>query len=76
MTRAEYLNQIDKLYDEGKIDYDTYVAMNESVDLLDFNGDSRFPDTYAEIDYEDMDSIEAYEGCRFDDMNYLRHFER
>lgn len=37
---------------------------------------NNLPRTYAEIEYEDMDSIEAYDGCRFDDMNYLRYTER
>lgn len=34
------------------------------------------PRTYAEIEYEDLDTPEALEGCHFDDMNYLRYRER
>lgn len=38
--------------------------------------DERFPAGYAEIDYDNFDNAEAIDGARFDDMNYLRHFER
>ena len=53
-------------------------ADNEEVDLAALEGweEERFPRGYAEIDYEDMETAEAYDGARFDDMNYLRHFER
>ena len=53
-------------------------ADNEEISLADLEGqeDERFPRGYAEIDYEDMETAEAAEGARFDDMNYLRHFER
>lgn len=53
-------------------------ADDEEVDLAALEGqeDERFPRGYAEIDYEDMETAEAAEGARFDDMNYLRHFER
>jgi len=37
---------------------------------------SNLPECYAEISYEDLDSPEAVDGCRFDDMNYLRYTER
>lgn len=53
-------------------------ADNEEVDLSALEGweDERFPRGYAEIDYEDMETAEASAGARFDDMNYLRRFER
>lgn len=53
-------------------------ADNEEVDLAALEGweDERFPQGYAEIEYPDMDTAEAAEGAWFDDMNYLRHFER
>ena len=34
------------------------------------------PRTYAEIEYDDLDTPEALAGCHFDDMNYLRYRER
>lgn len=37
--------------------------------------DERFPDGYAEIEYSDMESAEAIEGSRFDDLNFTWHFE-
>ena len=37
---------------------------------------SNFPESYCEIEYDDMDSEEAVMGARFDDMNYLRYRER
>lgn len=53
-------------------------ADDEEVDLAALEGweDERFPQGYAEIEYPDMDTAEAAEGARFDDWNYLRHFER
>ena len=38
--------------------------------------DSRFPHGYAEIEYSDMETAEAREGAKFDDLNFLRYFER
>lgn len=38
--------------------------------------DPRFPEGYAEIDYGDRDDPEAIEGSRFDDLNFMRYFER
>ena len=40
------------------------------------NDDSFLPRTYAEIEYNDLDTPEAMSGCHFDDMNYLRYRER
>lgn len=31
---------------------------------------------YCEIEYSDFDNAEAIDGARFDDANFLRHFER
>ena len=45
-----------------------YHTIEEAEDQL--------PDTYAEIDYGDREDAEAYEGARWDDMNYLRYTER
>jgi hypothetical protein len=38
--------------------------------------DERLPETYAEIEYEDFDSVEAIDGARFDDANYNHYMER
>jgi len=38
--------------------------------------DERFPDDYAEVEYDDFDDPEAVIGARWDDMNYLRYSER
>lgn len=38
--------------------------------------DERFPVGYCEIEYSDFDNAEAIDGARFDDANFLRHFER
>ena len=40
------------------------------------NDSSFLPRTYAEIEYDDLDTPEAMSGCHFDDMNYLRYRER
>lgn len=50
-----------------------YVLLDEELykDAYD-----RLPDTYAEIEYEDMDSAEAVLGSRWDDMNYQHYMER
>lgn len=56
----------------------TVMALAASVRLAALEGweNERFPQGYAEIEYPDMETAEAYDGARFDDMNYLRHFER
>lgn len=38
--------------------------------------DQRFPVGYAELDYGDRNDAEAIDGMRFDDLNFLRHYER
>lgn len=34
------------------------------------------PETYAELEYEDMETAEAIEGSKWDDKNYLWYTER
>lgn len=82
MTRAEYFETAQRLYDEGKISAEAYDALwlnaEEFIDE-DEDDDDRLPKTYAEIEYtsEQLESDPiAIEGARFDDMNYLRYMER
>lgn len=80
MTKNEYLRKAQKAYDNESISEEVYDTMVENVDIFcdedDENYDSFLPRTYAEIEYDDLDTAEAAIGCRFDDMNYLRYRER
>ena len=79
MTPNEYFRKLGELCDSGKISEDTFNEMvNMSEDFCDEydEWDSRFPKGYCEVEYDDMESEEAVAGCAFDDMNFLRHFER
>lgn len=78
MNRNEYLERARELYDRDKISAEVYNAMIENADVFCDDDDDEYelPSTYAEIEYNDMDSPEAIIGCRFDDMNYLRYMER
>ena len=78
MTRDEYLRRVRDLYDAERISGDTYDEMVMNADCFcdDDEYDSFLPSTYAEIEYEDLDTPEALAGCHFDDMNYLRYRER
>ena len=80
MRKTEYLDRAFELYNSGKISADVYDAMIMNADIFcDDEGDERderLPEYYAEIEYEDMDTAEAYEGSRWDDMNYTRYMER
>ena len=57
-----------------------YITIEDDVIYLDprdeFDELANLPDTYAEIEYEDMESPEAILGSRFDDMNFTRYMER
>ena len=57
-------------------DMDEELDMNEVEFVLHFREQEQIPSTYAEIEYEDFDDPEAMAGARFDDMNFLRYFER
>ena len=76
MKRSEYLSRAQHLYDTGKISGEVYDAMLMNADEFCEPEDERFPESYAEVEYPDFDTPEAVDGARFDDMNYLRHFER
>ena len=64
--------QLIKVFDE--FDMDEELEMNEIASILGIR--EQIPRTYAEIEYDDFDSPEAIMGARFDDMNFLRYFER
>lgn len=79
MTRDEYLRRARDLYDAERISGDTYDEMIMNADYFcsdEDEYDSFLPSTYAEIEYDDLDTPEALAGCHFDDMNYLRYRER
>lgn len=77
MKRDTYFDTAQKLLAEGKIDEDVFNAMLENADaFVEDDYDDQIPSTYAEIEYDDFDDPEAIMGARFDDMNYLRYFER
>lgn len=79
MTKNEYLRKAQKAYDNGTISAEAYDTMVENVDVFCNEDDEDYgflPRTYAEIEYDDMDTAEAAAGCHFDDMNYLKYRER
>ena len=80
MKRKEYRGKAFELWSSGEISGEVYDAMlmNEDAFCEDDEDEYRYglPSTYSEIDYADMESEEAYTGCRFDDMNYSRYMER
>lgn len=59
-----------------EFDMDEELDMNEVEFVLHFRKEEQIPSTYAEIEYDDFDDPEAIAGARFDDMNFLRYFER
>lgn len=80
MTRTEYFETAQRLYNEGKISAETYDAMwINAEEFIDEDDDDRLPRTYAEIEYtsEQLESDPiAIEGARFDDRNYRHYMER
>ncbi len=79
MKRKEYRGHAFELWCAGKVSDEVYDAMLMNEDAFcedDDDWDERFPESYCEIEYADTESEEAARGCAFDDMNYLRHFER
>ena len=79
MTKAVYRKRLERAFLNGQISVTEFDKGLAIADVVCDDGqfrDRRFDDCYAEIEYADMDSREAVEGCWFDDMNYLRHFER
>ena len=77
MNKNEYLKRVRKLYDKNKISTEAYDTMIENADVFcDDDNEYGLPSTYAEIEYDDMDSPEAILGSRWDDMNYRYYMER
>ena len=70
MTKRQMLMALDDF------DMDEELDMREVEFVLHFREQEQIPRTYAEIEYDDFDDPEAIMGARFDDMNYLRYFER
>lgn len=79
MTKTEYLRKAQDAYDNERISAEAYDIMADNADIFcdeDDEDHGFLPRIYAEIEYDDLDTLEAAEGCRFDDMNYLRYRER
>ncbi len=80
MKRSEYQKRAFDLWASGKISEEVYDAMCMNEDAFcddDYDDyDDRLPYSYAEIEYDDMESPEAIIGSRWDDMNYLHYMER
>lgn len=70
MTKRELMEALEDF------DLDEELDMDEVDFVAHFRAQERFPSAYAEIDYCDFDDPEAIMGARFDDMNFLRYFER
>lgn len=70
MTKRQLINVLDEF------DMDEELDMNEVEFVSHFRRQEQIPRTYAEIEYNDFDDPEAIIGARFDDMNFLRYFER
>lgn len=78
MKKSKYLDRAFDLYNDGKIDEDTYDAMVMNADIFCDEDEEydNLPSWYAEVEYDDFDDPEAIEGAKFDDMNYMRYSER
>ena len=70
MTKRQLIEVLDEF------DMDEELDMDEVEFVFHFRRQEQIPRTYAEVEYDDFDSEEAAMGARFDDMNYLRYFER
>lgn len=70
MTKRQLMEVLDEF------DMDEELDMNEIEFVSHFRGQEQIPRTYAEVEYDDFDDPEAIMGARFDDMNFLRYFER
>lgn len=79
MTKSEYLRKAQEAYDDERISEEAYDEMVENAYIFCDEEDEDYgflPRTYAEVEYDDFNTPETAEGCRFDDMNYLRYRER
>lgn len=57
-------------------DMDEELDLDQVAFVAHFREQEQIPSTYAEVEYDDFDDPEAIAGARFDDMNFLRYFER
>lgn len=77
MNRNKYFETASRLYDNDEISGEVYDAMIMNADeFCDDDDEYGLPSIYAEIEYDDMDTYEAYAYSRVDDMNFLRYLER
>ena len=77
MSRAEYFERLAEAFEAGLISEEAYNAGVDNADIFCDDDYEQLPEWYAEIEYADpWGDPEAYEGMRFDDMNYLRYTER
>ena len=79
MKRNDYFAKAAELYNAGEISGEVYdaIIMNADAFCDEDDGDEwGLPDTYAEIEYDDMDSAEAILGSWWDDINYRYYMER
>ena len=78
MKRNDYFTKAAELYGAGKISGEVYDAMIMNADEFcdDDVDEYGLTSTYAEIEYDDMDSPEAILGSRWDDVNYRYYMER
>ena len=70
MTKRQLMEVLDEF------DMDEELDINEVEFVAHFREQEQIPRTYVEIEYDNFDSEEAVMGARFDDMNFLRYFER
>lgn len=70
MTKRELIEVLEEF------DMDEELDMKEVEFVHHFRSQEQIPSTYAEVEYDDFDDPEAIMGARFDDMNYMRYFER
>ena len=89
-TNEQYTKLFDALKAERPIDEITTIIWLCSEDcwerdeiraiLLPYKTEhverTGIPETYAEIEYPDMDSADAIDGARWDDRNYRHYMER
>ena len=78
MKRNDYFAKAAELYGAGEISGEVYDAMIMNADKFcdDDVDEYGLTSTYAEIEYDDMESPEAILGSRWDDVNYRYYMER
>ena len=72
MTKNEYLRKAQKAYDNGTISAEAYDTMVENVDVFCNEDDEDYgflPRTYAEIEYDDMDTADEDKINSVEELN-------